>query len=94
MEKVLKGSSKRKRNIQFHHQGPNSPQTPKTTMKLMRQASAIFTQDEISHLDTHESIEQSVLLGERPWYKEAIFYEVYVRAFCDSNGDGHGDIPG
>jgi maltose alpha-D-glucosyltransferase/alpha-amylase len=28
------------------------------------------------------------------WYKEAIFYEVYVRAFYDSNGDGHGDLPG
>jgi len=28
------------------------------------------------------------------WYKEAVFYEVYVRAFCDSNGDGIGDIPG
>ena len=28
------------------------------------------------------------------WFKDAIFYEVYVRAFCDSNGDGHGDLPG
>ena len=28
------------------------------------------------------------------WYKNAIFYEVYVRAYCDSNGDGHGDLPG
>jgi maltose alpha-D-glucosyltransferase/alpha-amylase len=28
------------------------------------------------------------------WYKEAVFYEVYVRAFCDSDGDGHGDLPG
>jgi maltose alpha-D-glucosyltransferase/alpha-amylase len=28
------------------------------------------------------------------WYKNAIFYEVFVRAFCDSNGDGIGDIPG
>ena len=29
-----------------------------------------------------------------PWYKEAVFYEVYLRAFFDSNGDGHGDLRG
>src|SRR5574341_1342690 len=28
------------------------------------------------------------------WYQDAIFYEVYIRAFCDSNGDGHGDLRG
>ncbi|RJP52405.1 MAG: maltose alpha-D-glucosyltransferase [Anaerolineaceae bacterium] len=28
------------------------------------------------------------------WYKDAVFYEVYVRAFYDSNSDGHGDIKG
>lgn len=28
------------------------------------------------------------------WYKDAIFYELYVRAFRDSNGDGHGDLRG
>jgi maltose alpha-D-glucosyltransferase/alpha-amylase len=28
------------------------------------------------------------------WYRKAIFYELYVRAFCDSNGDGHGDLRG
>src|SRR6266404_2221296 len=28
------------------------------------------------------------------WYKDAIIYEVHVRAFCDSNGDGVGDFPG
>ncbi len=29
-----------------------------------------------------------------PWYKNAIFYELYVRAFFDSNGDDHGDLKG
>jgi len=28
------------------------------------------------------------------WYLNAIFYQVYVRAYCDSNGDGHGDLQG
>jgi len=28
------------------------------------------------------------------WYRDAIFYEVYVRAFSDSNADGHGDLRG
>jgi maltose alpha-D-glucosyltransferase/alpha-amylase len=28
------------------------------------------------------------------WYKNAVFYEVYPRAFYDSNQDGHGDLPG
>jgi maltose alpha-D-glucosyltransferase / alpha-amylase len=28
------------------------------------------------------------------WYKDAIFYEVYVRGFFDSNGDGNGDLRG
>jgi len=28
------------------------------------------------------------------WYKDAVFYEVFVRAFTDSNGDGIGDLPG
>ena len=28
------------------------------------------------------------------WYKDAVFYEVYVRAYRDSKGDGHGDLKG
>ncbi|WP_426752116.1 maltose alpha-D-glucosyltransferase [Myxococcus sp. Y35] len=28
------------------------------------------------------------------WYKKALIYELHLRAFHDSNGDGHGDIPG
>ena len=28
------------------------------------------------------------------WYKNAVFYQVYVRAFFDSNADGHGDLRG
>ena len=28
------------------------------------------------------------------WYKDAIIYELHVRAFIDSNADGIGDFPG
>jgi len=28
------------------------------------------------------------------WFKDAVFYQVYIRAFADSNGDGHGDLRG
>jgi len=28
------------------------------------------------------------------WYKDAVFYEAPVRAYCDSNGDGIGDLAG
>jgi maltose alpha-D-glucosyltransferase/alpha-amylase len=33
-------------------------------------------------------------MPEKAWYKNAIFYEVYVRAFSDSNADGNGDLAG
>jgi len=28
------------------------------------------------------------------WYKDAIIYELHVKAFCDANGDGNGDFRG
>ncbi|MGQ0603743.1 MAG: maltose alpha-D-glucosyltransferase [Anaerolineales bacterium] len=28
------------------------------------------------------------------WYKDAVFYQIYIRAFADGNGDGHGDLIG
>ncbi|MBE6574155.1 MAG: alpha-glucosidase [Ruminococcaceae bacterium] len=28
------------------------------------------------------------------WYKEAVVYQIYPKSFCDTNGDGIGDIPG
>ncbi|OLA99725.1 MAG: maltose alpha-D-glucosyltransferase [Candidatus Rokubacteria bacterium 13_1_40CM_4_69_39] len=30
----------------------------------------------------------------RDWYKDAVFYEVHVKAFMDGNGDGVGDFAG
>jgi maltose alpha-D-glucosyltransferase/alpha-amylase len=28
------------------------------------------------------------------WYKDAVFYELHVKAYCDANGDGIGDFQG
>jgi maltose alpha-D-glucosyltransferase/alpha-amylase len=33
-------------------------------------------------------------MNSQPWFKNAVFYEVYPRAFADGNGDGHGDLRG
>ena len=30
----------------------------------------------------------------RPWWRSAAFYQIYVRSFQDSNGDGVGDLQG
>ncbi len=30
----------------------------------------------------------------RHWYKEMSVYQIWTRSFCDSNGDGIGDLPG
>jgi len=43
---------------------------------------------------TDWNAEAKKLLTGPDWYRHAIFYEVYVRSFQDSNGDGIGDFKG
>ena len=28
------------------------------------------------------------------WWTDAVVYQLYVRSFCDANGDGRGDLAG
>src|SRR3954468_14762345 len=37
---------------------------------------------------------QTMREDDRLWYKDAIFYQVNVRGFYDSDGDGNGDLRG
>jgi maltose alpha-D-glucosyltransferase / alpha-amylase len=41
-----------------------------------------------------ESVSTVAVTSQTQWYKDAIVYELHVRAFADSNGDGIGDFPG
>ena len=36
----------------------------------------------------------SAVTDVRPWWQEAVVYEVYPRSFADANGDGIGDLDG
>jgi alpha-glucosidase len=33
-------------------------------------------------------------MADRPWWHGAVLYQLYVRSWRDSNGDGYGDLPG
>ena len=32
--------------------------------------------------------------AQRPWWRDAVTYQIYIRSFTDSNGDGKGDVEG
>ena len=48
-----------------------------------------------SHLHRRsKGSEEFCLDDESLWYKDAVIYQLHVRAFCDGNGDGIGDFKG
>ena len=36
----------------------------------------------------------SATRSSRPWWRDAVTYQIYIRSFADGNGDGKGDIQG
>jgi alpha-glucosidase len=39
-------------------------------------------------------LREALPVGQRPWWRDAVVYQVYIRSFADANGDGTGDIEG
>jgi maltose alpha-D-glucosyltransferase / alpha-amylase len=60
-----------------------------------RAATDVGTRSRRTRAPEHGRIRASELLAPDPhWYKDAIVYEIPVRAYFDGNGDGTGDFPG
>jgi len=85
--------TKRNELVQFSLTGSDSPKPRQRPGRATRGSLSqrVLTSDASK---PKESEGANIQNPERLWYQEAIFYEVYVRAFCDSNGDGHGDLQG
>jgi maltose alpha-D-glucosyltransferase / alpha-amylase len=45
-------------------------------------------------MKNHKRLEKTLLTDDPLWYKDAVIYEMHVRAFHDINGDGIGDFRG
>src|SRR5262245_19090339 len=48
----------------------------------------------VEHPTAEDFGHAKILPADRTWFKRAVFYEVLVRAFYDSNADGSGDLQG
>jgi maltose alpha-D-glucosyltransferase / alpha-amylase len=48
----------------------------------------------LSSIDTTTELPVTDLDGDELWYKDAIIYQLHVKAFADSNNDGIGDFAG
>jgi len=89
MDKINVEQLGSRRDRTLHHE---REQTEK--MKMPPRKGSIYRLEpyltHIKPLETAKKVDEP----QRMWYKEAVFYEVYVRAFSDSNGDGIGDLAG
>jgi alpha-glucosidase len=42
----------------------------------------------------HDPAQRRLTVPDKDWWRGAVIYEVYLRSFADSDGDGTGDLPG
>lgn len=68
----------------------------RTVVQLTKKKLGADFFDALLHLVNLEQDEPCASTGAitPKWWKEAVFYQIYPRSFCDSNADGIGDLPG
>src|SRR5436305_110115 len=63
-------------------------------MDVSEQGSQVSSDGVVEHPSASDFNSARVLPADRTWFQRAVFYEVLVRAFNDSNSDGSGDLRG
>jgi alpha-amylase len=71
---------------------PASENTPVRTFAQVQ--TPVSTSTEILSPSPEPSSTLKLIPTVRSWWQDAVFYEIFVRSFCDSNGDGIGDLNG
>ncbi len=70
-----------------------APATPASALSGQVSAPAAPTQASSPSANTAAS-PPLLIDDELHWYKDAVIYELHIKAFCDGNGDGIGDFQG